>query len=598
MRPPIESFADHEQAANQRAVAGRLIGEARPYWRQWLLVLALVLMSAVAQAGAPWLIGRAVDDAIVAGNRHELTLLMLPLLGLYLMGALAMRGQIRIVGRVGQSLLASLRGRLFDRFLRVPLRFFDRQPIGDLMSRVINDVETLNQFFSQILSQTLGSIFALIGVIVAMLLLDWRLALVSFAVIPIMLVTTSYFGRRARVVYRRARETTGDVTAGLQEEIAGVREAQAFNRTGQNISRFRERNAANRDANVQAVGVSSAFAPAIDILSTLAVAVVIAYGGYLVVHDALTVGVLTAFVLYVQQFFRPLQMLSTMYAQVQAGLAGAERIYTVLDEPAEPADAATAIALDTLRGEIEFRHVRFGYETGRDVLHDVSFRVAAGQTVALVGRTGAGKTTIANLIPRFYDVDDGALRIDGHDVREITRESLRAGIAVVLQEPFLFAGTIADNIAYGRPDAPRAEIEAAAEATGAATFIAMLPDGYETVLGEGGGNVSRGQRQLLTFARAILADPRILILDEATSNVDTRTERVIQQALTQLMAGRTSIVIAHRLSTIRTADLILVIEDGRIVEQGSHAGLLAEGGAYAALYRHQFRDEPTAVAAD
>ncbi len=598
MRPALESIAEAERPTNQRAVARRLVGEARPYWRQWLLVLVLVLMSAVAQAGAPWLIGRAVDKAIVAGNRRELTLLMFPLLGLYLMSALAMRGQIRIVGRVGQSLLAALRGRLFDRFLRVPLRFFDRQPIGDLMSRVINDVETLNQFFSQILSQTIGSIFALTGVIIAMLLLDARLALVSFAVIPIMLLTTSYFGRRARIVYRRARETTGDVTAGLQEEIAGVREAQAFNRTGQNISRFRERNAANRDANVQAVGVSSAFAPAIDILSTLAIAVVIAYGGYLVVHDALTVGVLTSFVLYVQQFFRPLQMLSTMYAQVQAGLAGAERIYTILDEPAEPADTSTAIVLDAIRGEIEFRHVRFGYEAGRDVLHDVSFRVEPGQTVALVGRTGAGKTTIANLIPRFYDVDDGAVRIDGHDVREITRDSLRAGIAVVLQEPFLFAGTIADNIAYGRPEASRAEIEAAAEATGAAGFIAALPDGYETVLGEGGGNVSRGQRQLLTFARAILADPRILILDEATSNVDTRTERVIQQALGRLMAGRTSIVIAHRLSTIRTADLILVVDDGRVVERGTHAALLAADGAYAALYRQQFRDEPAAIAAD
>jgi len=598
VRPSLESFADHERASDQRAVARRLLGEARPYWRRWLLVLVLVLMSALANAGAPWLIGRAVDDAILAGDRGELTLLMVPLLGLYALGALAMRGQIRVVGAVGQSLLAGLRERLFGRLLRVPLRFFDRQPVGDLMSRVINDVDTLNQFFSQILSQTLGSIFALTGVIVAMLLLDVRLALVSFAVIPAMLLTTSYFGRRARVVYRRARETTGDVTAGLQEEIAGVREAQAFNRTDRNISRFRERNAANRDANVQAVGVSSAFAPAIDVLSTLATAVVIAYGGYLVVNDALTVGVLTSFVLYVQQFFRPLQMLSTMYAQVQAGLAGAERIYAILDEPAETADAPTATTLDEMRGAIEFRDVRFAYEPGRDVLHAVSFRVEPGQTVALVGRTGAGKTTIANLIPRFYDVDGGAVRIDGHDVRTVTRESLRAGIAVVLQEPFLFAGTIADNIAYGRPGAGRSEVEAAAQATGAAGFIEALPEGYETWLGEGGGNVSRGQRQLLTFARAILADPRILILDEATSNVDTRTERAIQQALGRLMAGRTSIVIAHRLSTIRAADLILVIDEGRVVERGTHAELLAAGGAYAAFYQQQFRDEPAAAAAD
>lgn len=599
MRPGLESFADHESAANQRAVARRLIGEMRPYFRKWILVLLLVVMSAIAQAGAPWLIGRAVDDAMLTGDSRKLALLMLPLLGLYALNALAMRGQIRVVGVIGQSLLADLRERLFSRFLRAPLRFFDRQPTGDLMSRVINDVETLNQFFSQILSQTIGSFFALSGIIIAMLLLDVRLALVSFAVIPVMLLTTSYFGRRARVVYRKARETTGDVTAGLQEEIAGVREAQAFNRTDQNISRFRARNAANRDANVQAVGVSSAFAPAIDVLSTIATAVVIAYGGYQVVQGNLKIGVLTSFVLYVQQFFRPLQMLSTMYAQVQAGLAGAERIYAMTDEPMEPVDMATATRLDDMRGEIEFRNVRFAYEPGNDVLRDVSFTVAAGQTLALVGKTGAGKTTIANLIPRFYDVDDGAVRIDGHDVREITRESLRAGVAVVLQEPFLFAGSIADNIAYGRPDATREEVEAAAEATGAARFIRDLPEGYETQLGEGGGSISRGQRQLLTFARAILSDPRILILDEATSNVDTRTERLIQQALATLMAGRTSIVIAHRLSTIRTADLILVIDSGRIIERGTHAELLNANGAYAALYRQQFRDEEAAeVAAD
>ena len=599
MRPGLESFADHESAANQRAVARRLIGEMRPYFRKWILVLLLVVMSAIAQAGAPWLIGRAVDDAMLTGDSRKLALLMLPLLGLYALNALAMRGQIRVVGVIGQSLLADLRERLFSRFLRAPLRFFDRQPTGDLMSRVINDVETLNQFFSQILSQTIGSFFALSGIIIAMLLLDVRLALVSFAVIPVMLLTTSYFGRRARVVYRKARETTGDVTAGLQEEIAGVREAQAFNRTDQNISRFRARNAANRDANVQAVGVSSAFAPAIDVLSTIATAVVIAYGGYQVVQGNLKIGVLTSFVLYVQQFFRPLQMLSTMYAQVQAGLAGAERIYAMTDEPMEPVDMATATRLDDMRGEIEFRNVRFAYEPGNDVLRDVSFTVAAGQTLALVGKTGAGKTTIANLIPRFYDVDDGAVRIDGHDVREITRESLRAGVAVVLQEPFLFAGSIADNIANGRPDATREEVVAAAEATGAARFITALPEGYETQLGEGGGSISRGQRQLLTFARAILSDPRILILDEATSNVDTRTERLIQQALATLMAGRTSIVIAHRLSTIRTADLILVIDSGRIIERGTHAELLNANGAYADLYRQQFRDEEAAeVAAD
>lgn len=595
MRPSIETTPDDQRVNDRGAVARRLIGEMRPYWRRWLVVLVFVLMGAAAQAGGPWLIGRAIDEEILAGDSRGLAVTMIPLFLIYVMGAIATRGQIRVVGGIGQHILASLRERLFDRFTRLPLRFFDRQPVGDLMSRVSNDVDTLNQFFSQALSQSLGSLFSLFGILIAMLALNVRLALVSFLVIPVMLLTTSVFSKLARRAYRKARETTGDVTAGLQEEIAGMREAQAFNRTEENIARFRQRNAANRDANVSAVGVSSAFAPAIDVLSTIAIAIVIGYGGYLVFEDALTVGVLAAFLIYVQQFFRPIQMLSTMYTQVQSALAGAERVYSILDEETEPDDLATAESLHPAGGEIEFRHVSFAYDEGRNVLHDVSFRVEPGQTVALVGQTGAGKTTIANLIPRFYDATAGSVRIDGQDVRAVTRESLREGIAIVLQEPFLFSGTVAENIAYGRPDVGIDEIEQAALVVGAHDFIRELPDGYDTVLGEGGGSLSRGQRQLITFARAILADPRILILDEATSNVDTRTELIIQRALAVLLRGRTSIVIAHRLSTIRTADLILVIDNGRIVEQGTHSDLLRQGGVYAELYHRQFRDVPAAA---
>ena len=595
MRPAIEVAPEDAQVRDRGAVASRLVGEVRPYWRRWLLVLVFVLMGAASQAGGPWLIGRAIDQEILAGDSRGLALTMIPLFLIYAMGAVATRGQIRLVGGIGQSVLAGMRERLFDRFTRLPLRFFDRQPVGDLMSRVSNDVDTLNQLFTQGLSQSLGALFSLLGILVAMLALNVRLALVSFLVIPVMLLTTSVFSKLARRAYRRARETTGDVTAGLLEEIAGMREAQAFNRTEENIARFRQRNAANRDANVSAVGVSSAFAPAIDVLSTVAIAIVVGYGGYLVFEDALTVGVLAAFLIYVQQFFRPIQMLSTMYTQAQSGLAGAERIYAILDETLEPQDTATAEPLNPGGGEIEFRDVSFAYDEGRDVLHGVSFRVEPGQTVALVGPTGAGKTTIANLIPRFYDVTGGSVRVDRQDVRFVTRSSLRERIAIVLQEPFLFSGTIADNVAYGRPGATIDEIEQAALVVGAHDFIRELPDGYETLLGEGGGNLSRGQRQLLTFARAVLADPRILILDEATSNVDTRTELVIQRALATLLHGRTSIVIAHRLSTIRTADLILVIEDGRIVEQGTHTELLERGGVYADLYRRQFRAVPVAA---
>ena len=593
----IESIArvPREQAESRSATARRLLGELRPYGRQLILALVLVVLGALSQAGGPWLIGRAIDRSILGGDPPGLARIMLLLLGVYLVGTLASRGQIRQIGSVGQSILASLRERIFERLLRLPLGSFDRRPVGDLMSRVTNDVDTLNQLLSQGLTQLLGSLFSLIGIVVAMLLLDWRLALVCFTIIPAMLLTNVYFARRARRAFRTTRETVGSVTAGLQEEIVGVREAQAFNRTETNIERFRERNAANRTANVEAVAITSAFAPAIDVLSTLSTAVVIGYGGYLVVTGTLTVGLLTAFLIYVQQFFRPIQLASQVYTQAQAALAGAERIYNVLDEPREPSDPPGTPQLYSVEGRIEFERVTFAYEQGRPVLEDIDFHVEPGQTVALVGPTGAGKTTIANLIPRFYDVSAGTVRVDDHDVREVERRSLRGQIATVLQEPFLFSGTIAENIRYGRMEATREEVEAAARAVSAHSFIVALPDGYDTELGAGGGRLSQGQRQLLSFARAVLANPRILILDEATSNVDTRTEALIQEALGTLLKGRTSIVIAHRLSTIRNADLILVIEAGRIAERGNHVSLLARGGLYADLYRRQFREPAPAT---
>jgi ATP-binding cassette, subfamily B, multidrug efflux pump len=593
----IESIArvSQERAENRSSTARRLLGELRPYGRQLILALVLIVLGALSQAGGPWLIGRAIDQDILNGDPSGLVRTMLLLLGVYVIGTLASRGQIRQVGSIGQRILASLRERIFERLLRLPLGYFDRRPVGDLMSRVTNDVDTLNQLLSQGLTQLLGSFFSLIGIVVAMLILDWRLALVCFTIIPAMLLTNVYFARRARRAFRITRETVGSVTAGLQEEIVGVREAQAFNRTETNIERFRERNAANRAANVEAVAITSAFAPAIDALSTLSTAVVVGYGGYLVVTGTLTVGLLTAFLIYVQQFFRPIQLASQVYTQAQAALAGAERIYNVLDESPEPADPPNTPQLDSVEGRIEFENVTFAYEPGRPVLEDVNFRIEPGQTVALVGPTGAGKTTIANLIPRFYEVSAGAVRVDGRDVREVGRRSLRTRIATVLQEPFLFSGPIAENIRYGRIEATRKEVEDAARAVRAHDFIAALPDGYDTELGAGGGTLSQGQRQLLSFARAVLADPRILILDEATSNVDTRTEALIQEALGTLLKGRTSVVIAHRLSTIRNADLILVIEAGHITERGTHPSLLAQNGLYADLYRRQFREPAPAT---
>ena len=602
MRQSLEAMAgaSSDRAAARGATLHRMLGEFGPHRGQAAAALALVLVAAATQALGPWLISRAIDHDILGGDPNGLARSMVLLLGVYLAGMLAARGQIARVGTIGQLVLSSLRQRLFVQFQYLPLGFFSRRPVGDLMSRVISDVDTLNQVLSQGLVQSLGSLFSLAGILVAMLVLSPALALVCFAVIPLILLTTTVFARRARQAFRATRETVGDVTAGLQEQIVGVREAQAFNRTEANIATFRQQNAANRNANVQAVGITSAFAPALDVISTIATALVIGVGGYLVSRDALSVGLLAAFLIYVQQFFRPIQLLSQLYTQIQSALAGAERIYAILDEPREPPDAPQARTLASVAGRIDFEQVWFAYDAGRPVLREVSFTALPGQIVALVGPTGAGKTTIANLVPRLYDVTQGAVRIDGQDVREVTRASLRGYIAMVLQEPFLFSGSVADNIRYGRLDATRAEVEAAARAVSAHDFILELPQGYDTPLGEGGGMLSQGQRQLISFARAVLADPRILILDEATSSVDTRTEALIQQALATLLRGRTSLVIAHRLSTIRNADQILVIQEGQIVERGTHDTLLAadRSGLYADLYHRQFRDLPALLAAE
>ena len=587
----IEVMASQEQkrAANRGAVARRLVGELRPWRATIVAAFAFILANAAGQAAGPWLVSRAIDRDIVGGRPLGLVRSLVLLLAVYVTTALCQRAQTRRIGETGQHLLAELRARLFAQLQALPLSFFDKRPIGDLMSRLLSDVDTLNQLFSQGLTQLLGSILALVGILAAMLVLNWRLALVCYTIIPAMLLVTALFAARARAAFRKARQTVGAVTANLQEDIVGVRQAQALNRTDVNIAKFRDRNVANRDANVAAVGITSAFPPVIDILSTLSMALVIGYGGWLVFGGRLSIGLLAAFLIYTQQFFRPVQLAASVYTLIQSALAGSERIYTILDEAREPADAPDAIALDAVQGRITFEKVSFAYQADWPVLVDVSFEVAPGQTVALVGKTGGGKTTIAALIPRFYDVTAGRVLLDGHDVRALTRKSVRKPVAMVLQEPFLFSGTLADNIAYGRPSASRAEVEAAARAVDAHGFIAALSGGYETVIGEGGGTLSQGQRQLVAFARAVLANPRILILDEATANIDTRTEGIIQRALGTLLAGRTSVVIAHRLSTIRSADLILVVDAGRIVERGTHDALIAAGGVYADLYRRQFR---------
>jgi ATP-binding cassette subfamily B protein/subfamily B ATP-binding cassette protein MsbA len=591
---------DESHAYNQGAVVARLASYLKPFWPHLGGMLILVVINAISFAAAPFLIGRAIDQFIAVGDRAGLARTIPLLLGSYVLGLVTMGGQFYLIGRVGQNVLARIREEIFAKIENLSLSYFDRHDAGDLMSRLTNDVDVLNQLLSNGLVQMLSGIFQMISIVVAMIALNWRLALVSFSIIPVMVLVINLLARRARLAFRETRETIGDVNVELEERISGVRVAQAFSREEMDRQRFAELNAANRDANVSAVGITSAFAPAMDVLSTVATAIVAGYGGYLAIVGLITVGVVVSFLRYVQQFFRPVQQISQVYAILQAALAAGERIFDLLDEPSDLEDAEDAYEMPPIQGRVAFENVDFSYASrdggnGRTsqqeaVLHDISLSAEPGQTIAIVGPTGAGKTTLVNLLGRFYDVRGGRVLIDGVDVRAVNRASLRRQMGVVLQDSFLFAGTVADNIRYGRLDASDDEVEAAARAVGADMFILNLPDGYQTQLGERGGTLSQGQRQLISLARAVLADPRVLILDEATANVDTRTELVIQSALEKLLQGRTSFVIAHRLSTVRDADQVYVLEDGRIVEQGTHHELLARGGAYAELHARQFRE--------
>ncbi len=579
-----------ERAAHSRAVAGRLIRYFAPYKLHLLAVLLFTLVGATASALGPFLVGRAIDQFISRGDAAGLAGNMLLLLAVYLAGMGGRVAQGYMMGWVGQNTLARIRNEIFAKLQRLSLHYFDRHDSGDLMSRLVNDVDTINNLLSMGLVQSLAGLLSLAGIVVAMFALHWPLALAACAVIPAMLLTTNLFAAMARRAFRRTRQTIGDVSADLQEDIAGIKVAQAFNRTELNQARFAERNAANRDANVGAMAITSAFSPAMDLLSTVATVIVVGLGGYMALNGQVSVGLVVAFLGYVQQFFWPIQQVSQLYTQAQSALAGGERIFELLDTPEDMVDRPGARPMPRIQGRVAFEHVDFAYDSAHPVLRDVSLVAEPGQTVALVGPTGAGKTTIVNLIGRFYDVTGGRVTIDGIDVRDVTLASLRSQLGMVPQNSFLFSGTVADNIRYGRLDATDEEVEQAARLADAHDFIMRLPQGYHTVLGERGSSISQGQRQLLAFARAILADPRILILDEATSSVDTRTEMLIQQALAKLLRGRTSFVIAHRLSTIRNADQVLVVYEGRIVERGTHDELLRQGGLYAELYRRQFRD--------
>ncbi|MBD2445927.1 ABC transporter ATP-binding protein [Nostoc sp. FACHB-152] len=596
MRGTGAIVASDQQATQQLSTLRRFLQYFRPYSKEIPIALTLVLIGASTQVIGPFLLGWSIDHLIAKGNLSGL-LWLLMLLGLiYTLGIWAIRGQIIRVGWIMQRLLAQLRQDIFNKIQSLPLSFFDRSEAGDLMSRLLNDVNTVNQAFGQTIAQMLGNIFSLVGIVIAMLCINLQLGLLSNLVVPLMILTTSLFARWARARFRVTRQTIGELSTKLEEDIGSVREAQAFNRVNLNIEEFDTLNAANRDANVQAVAITSAFLPSIDFLNTLATAGVLAYGGYLAVTGAATVGVITSFLLYVQQFFRPIQILSQFYTQAQSAFAGLERIFLLLDEPSQLNDAPDAVEMPPIQGEVRFDNVKFGYNPEQLVLKGVNLHAAPGQMIALVGPTGSGKTTIINLILRFYDVTSGAVKIDDIDVRSVTQASLRRQIGIVLQDNILFSGTVAENIAFGCPQATQAEIEAAAQMANVHEFITSLPQGYTTQLGERGAPLSQGQRQLISIARAILINPRILILDEATSSIDTRTEALVQTAIARLLQGRTSFVIAHRLSTVTQASQVLVIQQGQIIEQGTHRELIDRQGVYANLYALQLGAAETAAA--
>ena len=579
---------EREGRAFDARVVRRMLAYLAPYRGKMALAIVLVIITSGLTLSIPYLVGVAIDDFIVAGDLPGLTRVSLLIAGIYIALFVATAAQSYLLSWTGQRVLASMRAELFRHLQVLPIGYHDRHVIGVTVSRVINDVAVINDLLSQGLVTVIGDVVLLVGIVVVMIAMSPQLALYTFSVLPLMVLATWLFARRAKPAFRRTRSSVAALVGRLAEDISGMRVIQAFSQEENARARFEEVDRENRDASIVAMSLSFIFLPTVEILGMLATAIVLLLGGVAVMGDALTVGVMVAFLAYVTRFFQPIQELSQLYTTMQSAMAGGERVLELLDTEPDVPDPPDGNEMPPIEGRVELDGVTFAYQNDIQVLHDVNLVIEPGSTVALVGPTGAGKTSIANLIGRFYDVTEGAISIDGVDVRGVTQHSLRAQMGMVPQDPFLFSGTVADNVSYGRPEASAAEIESAAQRANAHEFILALPDGYATEILEGGANLSAGQRQLICIARAVLADPRILILDEATASVDTVTESLIQSALDRLLQGRTSIVIAHRLSTVRRADLICVVEDGAIVESGVHRDLMELDGVYATLVERQY----------
>ena len=569
-------------------VVTRLFRYLLPYWPRLLITLAAVMVYTGAIVALPWTIALIIDRYVRAGDLSGLNVIVPIFVGIAFLQYVSQYVHLMAMAFVGQKVLYNLRVGLFRHLQGLSMNFYNKNEVGRVMSVVQNDVQQLQEFLS-IVIVTFADVLSLGGIIAAMVIMDAQLALITLLVIPLLVVMMAIWQRSARRAFMRARQAISAVNAGLQENISGVRAVQSMNREDANIRSFGVANSENLGANLEAGKMQAALFPAVEILSALALALVIFYGGSRVLDNAIEVGVLIAFALYIQRFFEPVMNLTMQYGSLQRAMASGSRIFELMDVEPEVVDGPGSSTTVAATGDVRFEGVDFQYLEGDPILRDISFHVPAGHKVALVGPTGAGKTTLLSLLMRFYDVTKGRVLLDGVDVRDITLDSLSRQISIVPQEPYLFSGTIRENIRYNRVEATDEEVVRAAKAVGAHDFIENLEKGYDNPLQERGGNLSVGQRQLISFARALVADSRVLLLDEATANVDTYTEMLIQKALDELLRGRTAIIIAHRLSTIRNADQIVVVDQGRVTEMGRHHDLLAKGGLYAQL--HSFSTE-------
>ena len=594
LRRAMDGWSDDALGkAYDHKVVVRLAKYIRPYkWRVVIAIIGTIVFSATSYT-QPVLIGQATDYALT-GNVNDLVLVCLGLVGLALLAWVSYYGYMSTTAWMGHRVLLTLREEMFSHLQKLSLSFYDRNEVGRVMSRVQNDVTSLQELLTSGFFTILADFLGLAVTLFWLFKLDWVLALGTISVLPFLIIVLWIWQERAKKAFIRVRQAIAIVNSNLQENISGVRVIQSLNRENENQRRFDSVNTDNLDANVDAARLTAIVNPAVEISVAVAMAVVIILGGIRVMNGLTTVGVIVSFALYVQRFFDPVRELVMQYAQLQRAMAGGQRAFEVLDTQPEIEDKPDALPIPPIKGEVTFEDVRFSYILGVPVLRNINLHVSPGQNIALVGQTGSGKTTITALISRLYDVTSGCVKIDGIDVRDVQRISINRQMGVVLQDPFLFSGTVKDNLRYGRPEATDEEIIEGSKAVGAHEFILQLENGYDTVLVERGQNISLGQRQLLSFARAIIANPKILVLDEATAKVDSTTEVSIQRALNKLMKGRTSFVIAHRLSTIRGADRIIVLQDGEIIEDGTHGELVSRNGVYSSLYKMTYESEQSA----